>query len=467
MTVRSASLVVGLMISLAVQAQHPYGYPRLMQGPMVGPPTPDSITIWGRTSGEFECFFRYSEHPDMRDAQTSERVSAKKADDYTVTMRATGLKPDTAYYYQVFCRDRPAADTAGMPPFKTKTAPAGNAVGRFRVAFGSCARLDEDALQPIWRVVEQLEPDLFFWVGDNVYGDTLDPDIIAEEYRHQRLIPAFQPTMRSVPQFAIWDDHDYGLNNHDRRNPIKEGALRAFKRYWPNPSYGLPGTPGIFFKYAYGGVDFFFLDGRYHRSPNAEPDSPRKSMLGAEQREWLKRELKSSRAPFKVLICGSPWNESYGPAGDSWSAFRHERDGLFDFIRDENITGVVLAAGDTHWGELNCMPRSEHGGYDLYEFVSSPLAQHTWGTAYQYVPDLRIRPVVTEGSNVGIIDFDLSANPPAVTYSVYTHYGHSAWTPLTLSTDDLRNGVRSWDKKISPDAKKANAWGKAGKAATE
>lgn len=446
-------------ISITAFAQHPYGYPRLMQGPMAGPSSPNSLTVWGRTSGEFPVQLRYSEYADMRDAQMTDPVEAVKADDYTVVLRADNLKPDTTYYYQVYCRERPAADSSGRAPFKTKTAPAGKS--SFRVAFGSCARLDDDPHQPIWSVVESLDPDIFLWVGDNVYGDTLDPDIIGEEYQHQRLVTAFAPTMSTVPQFAVWDDHDYGLDNHDRRNPIKEGALDVFKRYWPNPSYGLPDTPGVFFKHNHGGVDFFFLDGRYHRDPNAAPDSPEKTMLGAVQLEWLKRELKASDAPFKMLVSGSTWNTSYGPEGDSWAAFRHERDGLFDFIRDEEIGGVVLVAGDTHWGELNCIPWSDNGGYDLYEFVSSPLAQHTWGTAYQYVPELRIRPVVTEGSNVGVIDFDLEANPPTVTYSVYTHYGHSAWPPLTLTTEDLQNGVQSWDKKISNAARIANEWGKA------
>ena len=30
---------------------HAAGYPRLMQGPMVGAVTPRSITVWGRTAG--------------------------------------------------------------------------------------------------------------------------------------------------------------------------------------------------------------------------------------------------------------------------------------------------------------------------------------------------------------------------------------------------------------------------------
>ena len=70
----------------------------------------------------------------------------------------------------------------------------GEIVGRFRldetadlrIAFGSCPKWQDDRVQPIWPWVVHHEPDIFFWIGDNIYGDTLDPDILREEYRRQR-----------------------------------------------------------------------------------------------------------------------------------------------------------------------------------------------------------------------------------------------------------------------------------------
>jgi len=69
---------------------------------------------------------------------------------------------------------------------------------------------------------------------------------------------------------------------------------------------------------------------------------------------------------------GSLWVSEDG--GDSWGAYLTERNELFDFIRDEKIEGVVCISGDSHMGELNCIPRSQDGGYDIYDFCSSPLA---------------------------------------------------------------------------------------------
>ena len=86
---------------------------------------------------------------------------------------------------------------------------------------------------------------------------------------------------------------------------------------------------------------------------------------------WLKTELTASTAIFKVLVAGSGWNKGKGVGEDSWAAFLHERNKIFDFIRDHEISGVVLLSGDTHVGELNVIPWSETGGYDYYDFGSS------------------------------------------------------------------------------------------------
>lgn len=110
-----------------------------------------------------------------------------------------------------------------------------------RGAFGSCARVQEHPRQPVWQAVAQGRPVLFFWLGDNVYGDSLHGEILANEYRRQRHVAELQPLLRSVPQLAIWDDHDFGLNDHDRTNPIKETALEVRIRpvYAGGPNFGV------------------------------------------------------------------------------------------------------------------------------------------------------------------------------------------------------------------------------------
>jgi len=426
------------------------GYPRLMQGPMIGAVTDHEIRIWARATGEYPVSIEYGTTFDLGSFRESEPVVAKKADDFTVVVTLGDLEPDTDYFYRVNVEGEPDRYLKGFPPFRVRTAPTPGADHDFRVAFGSCPRIQEDRVQPIWPVVSALEPTLFFWTGDNIYGDSLYPHILQEAYRRQRDVAGLQPLLRSVPSLAVWDDHDYGLNNQDKGNPIKEEALAIFKQYWANPAYGQPDIPGVFFRYSYGRVDFFFLDGRYNRDPDMAPDTPEKTMLGRDQLAWLQSELEASTAVFKVLVAGGGWSKAKGEGGDSWASFINERNKIFNFVRDNQITGVILLSGDSHVGELNAIPWSDEGGYDFYDLGSSPLAQGTPDSWLERRPEKRIRKVYFQGSNVGVIDFLFDPSPRLV-YRLIDLQGRSVWEPFELQADELVNGVQSWPSKVSDE----------------
>jgi len=403
---------------------------------MIGVPAPAALSACGRLSGEHEAVLEVSATKHFRQAVASPPARpSRDRDDCTAVLRVDGLSPATPYFYRILVNGKP---DPYLEIFQTKTAPAGPA--KFTVAFGSCPRVQRDRVQPIWDSLKAAGPDLFFWIGDKIYGDTLDPQALAEEYRRQRAGASLQGFITAVPQLAVWDDHDFGLNDHDRTNPVKEASLGIFRQYWANPSYGLPDTPGVFFRQAYGGVDFFLLDCRYHRDPNTDPDTPEKTFLGAGQLAWLQRELKASTAPFKVLVSGSGWTCAKGPGGDSWASFLHERDRLFDFIRDEGVTGVILLSGDTHVGEFNAIHRSDQGGYDLYDLVSSPLAQQANTGWRKRFPELRVR-TPHEGDNAGMLRFDMTGPVPSVELNLMDVNGRPVWTPVVLTPEDLKNGA--------------------------
>ncbi len=439
----------------AVRAEpNPEGSPRVLLGPMVGAVTQTSIPIWMQLSGDyFDALVAYTTDPVAGPWQRTAPRRARAQENYTLVITIDGLKPDTTYYYRVLTngkQDKYLRDTA---PQHVRTAPA--APARFRVAFGSCARIQSDADQPIWRALSPYEPDLFFWLGDNIYGDSTTPATLVTEYQRQRFVPSFQPIGRRVPQLAIWDDHDFGLDNFDRTNPIRREALEIFRQFWANPGAGTADTPGVFFDYNYGGVDFLFLDDRYHRAPDTDEDVPTKEFLGQGQFEWLKQRLLASRAPFKVIACGSGWSRLKGPGGDSWSAYQHERTRLFNFIRDNAISGVVLLSGDTHFPYVACAPWSEQGGYDLYDLVSSALAQFLSDSPDGYerriarmAPDRMIRPPLLNVNNAGIIDFDMTGPVPSLRFNVISVRGKELYDPVVLRADELVNGVSSWKSKV-------------------
>lgn len=454
----SASAAAGLLPLLPAGARadrNPLGKPRVMLGPMIGAVQPDAARLWLRMSGDyFDSTIEYSEDPRAGKWRQTAPFRARPEDDLVVKPILDGLEPGRDVFYRIRIDGEQDRYLRNLPPFRLTPAPAGPA--RFRVAFGSCARVQDDAQQPIWRGIAKWQPDLFLWLGDNIYGDSLNPETLAAEYRRQRFVERFQPLARSTPQLATWDDHDFGLDNYDRTNPIKDKAQRLFETYWANPTSGDDNGRGVYFKSSWGGVDLFFLDCRYWRSENTQPDGPDKTMLGAGQLAWLKRELKQSSAPFKLLVNGSNWALGERPGADTWAGFMHERNALFEFICENDIAGVVLLAGNTHFPYASCAPWSEHGGYDFYDLTSSALAQIVSNDIALAVdpdapiaPDRFVRLPLPNINNAGLIDFDLTEADPTLRFNVIDTRGRTLWPWLSLRASELVNGVASWHQKIA------------------
>jgi alkaline phosphatase D len=186
-----------------------------------------------------------------------------------------------------------------------------------------------------------------------------------------------QKLLTATTHVAIWDDHDFGPNDSNGSYPLKGETLKLFQRYWPNPTFGLPGVPGAFGWARYGDVDFFLLDDRYYRHPNNYPDAPEKSMFGAAQFEWLKQALISSKARVKVVAGGSQfWNRASRFEG--LHQFPREKQRLADWLVTQKVDGVIFLSGDRHFGELLRVDRP--GAYPLYEYTSSPLTSRAVAT---------------------------------------------------------------------------------------
>lgn len=269
-------------------------------GPLVGAVTADSARIWVHAAEGAKVEVRYG----LADAEPAARVAFEPIDkpDAAIPGRSalatlTGLKAATAYRFAVSVDGKTSPELAGS----FRTAPAGPA--RFRVGVTSCMKIGQP--QASWRLFLSQQPDLHLTLGDTHYADTTDPGVQWQHHLRYRREPDFARVLRHVPTYAMWDDHDYGPNDSDGTARGKERSLISWNRVWANPPAGADGRPGAFFRFGWGEVDFFMVDGRYHRSPNKAPDDDKKRMLGDAQFAWLIDGLKASRAKFKVIASGS------------------------------------------------------------------------------------------------------------------------------------------------------------------
>jgi len=98
------------------------GYPRLLEGPMIGATTIDGFTVWSRASGAFGVAVEYARDRSFRDAKTTAALPATLEDDLVTRVQVTGLEPDTEYWYRI---KADGVDDRHQPaPFRVRTAPA-------------------------------------------------------------------------------------------------------------------------------------------------------------------------------------------------------------------------------------------------------------------------------------------------------------------------------------------------------
>ena len=93
--------LIAFLLPLSLFASDPDGYPRLMQGPMIGAVDESSALIWVRGSWTWPVNIIYSKSHDMTDTRRTKPVQPAKEHDYCLTIPLTGLEPDTRYYYRV------------------------------------------------------------------------------------------------------------------------------------------------------------------------------------------------------------------------------------------------------------------------------------------------------------------------------------------------------------------------------
>ena len=260
-----------------------------------------------------------------------------------------------------------------------------------RLLFGSCVK--QDFPVPIFQTIVNRKPELFVFLGDNIYGDTADMDVMRAKYAKLKAAVGFDLLQRTCPVLATWDDHDYGQNDGGADFAQRDASQQVFMDFWGDrPESPRRKRPGVYEAHVYGPVgkrlQVILLDTRYFRGPlqkgaaqvggpyvpTADETIP---MLGESQWKWLRQQLEQ---PAEVrVICTSIQCVSESSGHETWSNLPHERKRLFNLLASTKANGVVMISGDRHWAELSV--EKELGPYPIYDLTSSSLSQlHARGT---------------------------------------------------------------------------------------
>ena len=104
---------------------------------------------------------------------------------------------------------------------------------QMKIGFGSCLKQNKD--MPIFEAIKSDSFDLFLMLGDNVYGDSQTEDLKELKSAYKKQKENFNNMGLNLSFEAIWDDHDYGLNDGGKNYPFKEQAKELFLDFWDIP----------------------------------------------------------------------------------------------------------------------------------------------------------------------------------------------------------------------------------------
>ena len=301
-----------------------------------------------------------------------------------------------------------------------------------KIAFGSCG--SQDKPMPILHKVVEEKPDVFIYLGDNIYGDTKDMKVLQAKYDKLGNKSEFKALKANVPRIlATWDDHDYGQNDAGKEYPKKEESKEIFLNFWGEPEGTTRReTPGIYTSYmqesAGKKLQIIILDERTFRDPilrapkkNKKVLAPWKNQympqpkagsnfLGKKQWTWLEQEFKKP-ADLRIIASGSQFGHDYN-GYESWTLFPFERERMFKLIAKTKANGVVFISGDVHWGEVSKVERDDT--YPIYDITSSGINK-SWKS---FEPNTsRVGKIMRE-NHFGQIEIDWNAKDPQLNFSI-------------------------------------------------
>ena len=295
------------------------------------------------------------------------------------------------------------------------------------IAFGSCNR--QNTPQTIWPIISEHQPDLWIWLGDNIYGDSEDMAVLKEKYAQQMAHQSYRDFINKYPLIGIWDDHDYGVNDGDKNYPKKEESKALMLDFLNVPEDADVRThTGAYQAYTFGSpekeIKILLLDGRSFRDelerktttegrvyvPNEEGD-----VLGEAQWIWLEDQLKNSTAKIHIIACGIQFiSEEH--RFEKWANFPTARKRLFDLLALEQVSNPILLSGDRHIAEVSKLS-IEGLKQPVYEITASGMT-HSYEEAGDEPNKHRISPLIGQ-KNFGLMQIDwTNVNDPQIALEI-------------------------------------------------
>jgi alkaline phosphatase D len=490
-----ASLALPALPATAAPTVVRRGRPGLPSGIASGDVTPNSAVLWSRTDQQGRLVVDLTSHGRFdRAIRLRGPVTGPEAD-FTAQLPVRGLRPGQRYDYRIGFEDSygrlgETAEGSFSTPGRNRPVSfvwTGDTAGQ---GWGINPDLGGMAA---YGAMHRTRPDFFLHSGDNIYADgpieaqvkladgTSWRNVVTEEvskvaetlaeyrgrYKYNLLDHNVRAMNAEVPIVSQWDDHET-LNNwypgeiltddrysEKRVDVLAARARQAFDEYLP--IVHTEGRNRIYRKVSYGPLlDVFCLDMRTYRGANPAPGvAGPLPMLGAEQADWLVREVAQTKATWKVIASDMPIGLLV-PDGTEIEAVanglpgapggrEHEIAWVLSQFKRRRVRNTVWLTADVHYCAAHHYDpsRAAYTDFDpFWELVAGPINAGTFGPN-QLDPTFGPRLEFVKAA-------DFQNQPPSGGNQFFGHVGIDPDSEVfTASLRDL-TGTVLWSKDLDP-----------------
>ncbi|WP_236240001.1 alkaline phosphatase [Streptomyces sp. CC228A] len=345
-----------------------------------GDPQPTGVVLWTRLApdpfadaGEqglpevVEVGWVVAEDPALGRVVARGTLPASATLGHSVHVPVQGLAPGRTYWYAF------SALGATSRVGRTRTAPVGP-VPRVRFASANCQHFPSGHYAA-HRAIAREDLDFVIHLGDYVYEggpsgsslrDHTAPDpLTVGDYRRRHALYKGDRSLREAhaahPWFLTWDDHEV-VNDYSSAGtgaPFlqrRAAAYQAWYEHMPHRDGGsaesaLP-DPVLHRRRTWGDLlELTVLDLRSYRSAQNLPDG---TILGAEQKEWLKQGVSGAPDSWHVWANSIMLSQLRGRPGgsymftDQWDGYLAERREVLGHVHGSGMEDLVVLTGDWH-----------------------------------------------------------------------------------------------------------------------
>ncbi|KAH8823526.1 PhoD-like phosphatase-domain-containing protein [Flagelloscypha sp. PMI_526] len=336
--------------------------------------------------------------------------------DWTVKVEASNLSPDTKYVYQFSdCTNKDNSSPVG----KTRTLPSPDAESStinsgnpLTFSVFSCSQWQAGYFNAYGIAAHNVSTDFYIHLGDYIYeydnnqrnGDDIGRSVTGREcatiadYRERLALYRTDPYLLAAhedgPWITVWDDHEVadntwkaGTNTSDDTpegcqfsvsgacfTDRKWAAVRAYHEWMPIRQVDAGDMLRIWRNFQLGKLlDLTMLDTRIYDRDVTDvidigpiADYENRSIMGTPQEKWFLDTLDESvsrGAIWRILTVATLLIDKLVNY-DQWDGYRANRGRIYDHLYDNDISNLVILAGDSHSNWVSDLSRPNASGYD-------------------------------------------------------------------------------------------------------